>query len=248
MNMKEDLWDLTFIMLVRQDSVQRIENTVAVTNYLKKHFSTHIHILEAAPFENGILRATLGRKSDYRFVEDKDPILYKTRYYNEMAGNVKTPYLAIWDTDVIAGKRQIMTVMDKLRRGEADMGYPYSGVCLETPSIIRELFLRKPTFRTLDKHKAKMVPLHDKMLCGGAVMVNMEKYKQAGLENEVYYGWGNEDFDRFYRWKNMSMRICRTPDPLYHLSHPRGDNSQYISSLRSRTSAAELERTLSGKL
>lgn len=245
--MKQNLRDVTFIMLVRQDSVQRIENTIAVTNYLLGHFHTRIHLLEASAFDNGILRALLGKKTDYRFVEDKDPLLHKTKYYNEMVRNVETPLLAIWDTDVIADKDQIMAVTDKLRSGEADMGYPYSGVCLETPPIIRELFLRTKNIRTLDRHKGKMVPLHNKPLCGGAVMADVGQYRRAGMENESYYGWGNEDFDRLYRWQNLAMKIYRTPNPLYHLLHPRGGNSQYISSLRSRLSTAELERTLSGK-
>jgi len=62
---------------------------------------------------------------------------------------------------------------------------------------------------------------------GGAFFANLKCYKESGLENENFYGWGMQDGERFYRWRNMGYRIRRIPGPLFHLSHPRGQNSVF---------------------
>ena len=56
---------------------------------------------------------------------------------------------------------------------------------------------------------------------GGAVFAQTEKYLQAGMENEDFYGWGLEDGERHYRWLSFGYRIYRSEGCLFHLSHPR---------------------------
>lgn len=47
--------DLTILLLVRLDTINRLENTLAVTKYLNSHFITNIFVVEFAPFNNCIL-------------------------------------------------------------------------------------------------------------------------------------------------------------------------------------------------
>lgn len=58
-------------------------------------------------------------------------------------------------------------------------------------------------------------------------MVNMESYKNAGMENEDFYGWGLEDGERFYRMYSLGYKIRRVQGPLFHLTHSRGINSMF---------------------
>lgn len=44
---------------------------------------------------------------------------------------------------------------------------------------------------------------------GGAIFVQTNKYLQAGMENEDFYGWGLEDGERHYRWLSFGYRIYR---------------------------------------
>ena len=44
--MKTYLQDFTFLILIRIDSVQRLENILAVTEYLAKKFHTQIIVIE----------------------------------------------------------------------------------------------------------------------------------------------------------------------------------------------------------
>ena len=115
--MKAALKDVTFLILVRLDSVQRLENVIAVTDALLKYFNTNVTVLEAANYNNGILKSLLNKKINYRFTEDKDPVLYKTRHFNSMIPDVTTKYLAIWDADVVVDKKSILEAVEQLAAG-----------------------------------------------------------------------------------------------------------------------------------
>ena len=64
---------------------------------------------------------------------------------------------------------------------------------------------------------------------GGAILVNVQKYIEAGMENERFYGWGPEDFERYDRWEGLNYKIYRSEGCIYHLSHPRDMNGKYNS-------------------
>lgn len=237
--MKTNLSDITFLILVRLDSVERLENVLVVTDSLLKYFKTNIHVLEADSYNNGLLRKLLNRKINYLFVEDKDPVLHKTKYYNRMAKTVETPFMAVWDTDVVTDKPAICDAVKHLR-GEADVAFPYSGICYETSEILRDLYLEKKDIRLLHRHRDKLNLLHDRPLVGGALFVRTDKYLEAGGDNERIYGWGNDDFVRYEQWQIHRFKIYRANACLYHLCHPRGINSRFRSTVSEKISNAEL--------
>lgn len=240
--MKINLQDVTFLILVRLDSIERMENILVVTSQLCKHFETNITVLEASKYCNGILKKALNRRVNYYFVRDNDPVLYKTFYFNKMALEVKTPYMAIWDTDIAVDKKAVVDAI-KILRGHADVVYPYDGCCYNVSSIIRDLYLIRNDIRILYRNKNKMEILHNRALVGGAVFVRTDKYKCCGMENEKHYGWGNDDFDRYYRFVNLGMNIHRNENPLFHLYHPRLKNSDYRSILHNQNTKRELAKT-----
>ena len=235
--------DLTFLFPLKPDSIVRIENLLAVTDYLLRHFNTRLSVLEVSNYESGILRKLLNRKIDYSFIEDKDPVFHRTKYRNRMACEVKTPFLSVWDVDVIVDKQLITDTMEKLRSGDAEVAFPYNGEFYDTSEIIRSLFIRKKQIRILHKNKDRMSMIYGKILFGGAFMVNTEKYKLTGMENEKFYGWGDEDFERYKRWQNLGLKIYRAPGCMYHLSHPRDMNGQYNSARQREISKAEYLKT-----
>jgi hypothetical protein len=239
--MKTDLTDVTFLMLVRLDSVERLENTLTVTESLVRYFHTNVHVWEADSYNRGLLQKLLNRKVNCRFVEDKDPILHKTMYYNQMAATVKTPCMAIWDTDIVIDGKAITDAVTRLRN-ESDAVFPYNGTCYEVPGIIKRLYFMRKDMRILYRNKVKMNLLHEKILYGGAVFVKTDKYLEAGGDSEAIYGWGNDDFVRHKKWEIMNYRIGRTQNPLFHLSHPRGKNSTYGSRYSAKISAAEYSK------
>lgn len=238
--MKQNLLDTTFLIPVRLDSVVRLENLIFSMQYIQKHFSTHILILEAADYNNGFIERLIGKKVEYHFVEDRNPVFYRTKYLNSMAEMSNTPYLAIWDADVIIPKDQIMDSIEKLRNNNADMIYPYDGHFYDTSDPVRELYLKTRDVKVLYKNFLKMDLPYGAHMVGGAFMVNRIAYAQSGKENELFYGWGPEDGERFHRWKNLGMRVEHSFGNLYHLSHPRGTNSSFRSAGQRQHTQKEL--------
>lgn len=224
--MRQDLSDVTFLIPLRLDSVHRLENLLLTVGFLRRYFSCRIVVWEADCYPNGLVERCLP-EVDYRFIEDKDPVFYRTYYLNEMARQVATPYLSLWDTDVVTSPVQIMQAVEALRKGEARMAYPYDGRFAEVSYPLRELYRKTEEIEVLLQHTEKM-----KILCGisgGAVFAEKDAYAEAGMENEHFYGWGAEDDERLVRWKNLGYKIFRATGMLFHLTHARLQNSAYLS-------------------
>ena len=243
--MKTDLEDLTFLMPLKVDSVIRIENLLAVIRYFQRNFQTHIAVLEVGSYDNGFLRKLLSREVKYTFIEDKDPVFHRTKYRNIMAKTVETPFLAVWDVDVLVDKSQIVNTMEKLRKGEADMAYPFDGRFYDTSEIIRALYMKKPQMKILHRNKERMTLIYGENHKGGAFLANTEKYRLSGMENENFYGWGPEDFERYDRWINMGFNVYNNPGSMYHFTHPRDLNGRFNS--KRQVELTNFERTKTSK-
>lgn len=241
--MRKEATDLTIMILIRTDSIARLENVTAVIQHLQRSLNTRICLREADCYCNGILQSALNTCIDYEFIEDDDPILYKTWHFNRMMTHADTPFVAIWDADTIAGSEAIGQCLDQLRKQNADMALPYNGVCLDTSNILRTLYLKKQDEEVLMQNIGKMERLSERVMTGGAVMMNRQKFIEIGGENEAYYGWGDDDYDRYIRFMNHGLKIYRTRNVLFHLSHPRGMNSGFNTELHSRISKGQLYKT-----
>lgn len=237
----ENKW--TAMMLVRLDSVARIENTIATIKHLQKTTDATVYVREADDHCNGILQQLVGGEVWYEFVEDDDPILHKTWHFNRMLEQTKDTWVGIWDADVIADASAVSECLNKLQSKEAEFALPYNGVCLDTSEIIRALYLKTRDETVLSRHINKMNRMSAHILTGGAVMMNRQAFLDIGGENETYYGWGDDDFDRYIRFMNRGMQIYRSRQVLFHLSHPRSENSGFQNSLHQWTSKRELHRT-----
>lgn len=42
---------------------------------------------------------------------------------------------------------------------------------------------------------------------GGAFLAKTVQYKNAGMENLNFYGWGPEDWERYERWMNLGYKV-----------------------------------------
>lgn len=222
---KIDLTDVSILIPVRIDSPERLENLHLILEFIKSNFNTTIMVLEADKEElvNNLL---IDRKI---FVEDFDPVFHHTRYRNQMTKESKTPFLAIWDTDILAESKQIEDSIERLRTGQADMVFPYSGTVCNVPEPIRQLYISNKNLDILFHNIEKSKSMYGHFSVGGAFLVNKKAYIEAGMENEQFYGWGPEDIERVKRWEILGYKIERIEGPLFHLHHPRNSNSWFGS-------------------
>ena len=209
MTTKTDITDVTFLIPLRVDSIDRIENLIAVVSFITEHFKTSIHILEASTHNNGFLSKLIPNNVKITFIEDFDTIFHRTHYINRLISFSETPIVSIWDSDVIVSKSNIEQAVELIRSNEADFAFPYDREFLDTSRIIRTLFLNRKDISILEKNKMKMKALYGPDPYGGGFFANKQSYIDSGMENESFYGWGNEDGERINRWEILGYKNKR---------------------------------------
>ncbi|WP_372905392.1 galactosyltransferase-related protein [Rhodohalobacter sp.] len=192
-----------------------------------------------------MIKTYLSDHIHYRFIEDFDPIFHRTKYINELVRDSETPYVAIWDTDVIIPPQQISSSVNRLRKKEAHFIFPYQYYFLETSKIIREKFIQTGDVSILKKNEGKMKKLYTPNPLGGAFFCNKKTYIKIGMENENFYGWGREDGERVVRAKIFGHGFAHVEGPLFHLTHDRGINSKFHSSRQDDIKMSEVFRIYS---
>lgn len=231
--MKYELKDTTFIFIVRIDSVIRLENLLLALEVLESSFYTNIIVVEASYYNNGILKRQINNTICYHFIEDKDPILHRTKHLNTILKQVKTDIIGLWEADVILESVQIIETVHQLRIGNCDFAFPYDGRCFDTSEILRNHYLLHRNIKFLKENILKMDLIYSSSskgnAVGGAFLISTEKYKFSGGDNEVFYGWGAEDGERYYRWLILNYIEFRSQGVLFHLTHPRDQNGKIRS-------------------
>lgn len=224
---KFDLLDLTFIIPLRIDYIDRLENLLFSTNLLIENFNTNIIVWESDERNRLILPKLLSSKIKHVFNEDYDPIFYRTKFINTIVKTIQTPYIAIWDADVLVPKEQIIESINALRSCEADFVYPYKDKLLNVPTVVKNIFAKKTDLSILQGLSAGFHVMYGPKPVGGGFFANLAKYIEVGMENENYYGWGIEDGERVTRWMRLNYNIKHVEGALYHLYHSRGVNSTF---------------------
>lgn len=221
--------DLSFLIPIRLDTIQRLENLLVVIQFLRSHFDSPILVYEASSYSTSIVSSLLEKEAAYTFEEDRDTIFHRTKYINKLVDLSSTPFVAVWDCDVIIPPNQLKEAVQVLEEGRSSFIFPYEKEFLDTGIILREIFVKERNIDILLSQKAKMIPLYGPDPIGGAFLANRKDYRTIGMENPNFYGWGREDGERLHRWKGMGYKHCRIHGPLFHLSHPRGINSSFHS-------------------
>ena len=140
---------------------------------------------------------------------------------------INTPITANWDSDTNIDKKTIMDADNILRSSQADIAYLYNGIVYQTSDILQIYYLNTKDIKVLYKNLNMPDYLYNQPMCGGAVFVNSNKYIDAGIENERHYGWGNEYYDCYNRFTNLGYTVYRVDAHLFHLYHPRKENSSF---------------------
>jgi hypothetical protein len=203
---KENLSDVTFIIPYFRDSQEREENLICILNFLESNFNTNITLINCGP----TLFPTW--KKRYLFEPVNDGVFHRTKVLNRGIKDAQTPYIAIYDTDVIFDIYNILKAVIALRMG-ATLTYPYSGEFIDIKrSYIQDgVIIERESFATGS--------------VGGACFINREDYWRCGLENENYLSHCPDDVDRYYRIKTLGYKVERIPGKCWHISHPPSANS-----------------------
>lgn len=216
---------ISFVIPARIDSMERLRNLQTVIAELSV-FNSPIHILEADSEQKIHIKPHDNIK--VTFIEDPNPIFYRTKYLNKLLRQVQTPFVGVWDADVIVPHQQIKHSINALCKEGFIFSSPFDGSYLMMNKTLSETYCKTRNSQLLNS-KNGLEKLWEKPVWGGAFLVNRITYLQCGGENEHFYGWGPEDSERIHRLEILGHTIHRSKGTLYHLWHPRGKNSQYAT-------------------
>lgn len=224
---QKDLKDVTFIFPLRVESYERLKNIETTIQSISRAFNTQFLVVEA------------GKKQHYNslnnpiikhyFIYDTDRIFHHTYYRNLMLKKSTTPFAAIWDTDAIVNPNQIIEALKELRSNRAALAYPYDGRYYSLDAMFSKLFAMTFDYDLLHKNLSSLELMYGHHSTGGAFIVDAKKYLEIGGENEKIKGWGQEDSERLKRFEIFNFPIYRAKGPLFHLWHPRGENSWFVN-------------------
>lgn len=217
---------VTFVIPLRVDSPERSTNLDVVLQQLAGREHTSILILEADT-ESRYVPKQAYPNVKHLFVKDPDPVFHRTKYLNRLLREAKTELVGIWDTDVVLPDEQIDRALLDICEGKAVMSYPYDGRFYFCNSEISSFYCQQDLVAYLSE-LVNLGYLHCiSNSVGGAFCVRKDFYLEAGGENEAFYGWGLEDQERIRRLFILGLPVTRVEGPLFHLFHPRNENSRY---------------------
>lgn len=218
-NDKLDLNDVSFLMAVRIDSMERYRNLLLSIKYLCRYTNCHILILEADA-EPKISSHLLQGNVEYHFVKDDNDCFHRTHYNNCLAGLAKTAYVCVYDIDVIVPLLQLAQTVELLRQGYSYV-LPYDGSLIWADEKQKESFVVDLDCQVLGNS------VDWDYVCGGAIFMNRQDFIHAGMSNEHITSWGQDDTELKKRIEILGYPMAEVKGAIFHLPHPRGENSTY---------------------
>jgi len=222
-NKKYLLLDCTFIIPVKIDSNERVTNLDLVIEHIHKKLKTNIIVVET-----DITEKVKWHKFIIKiFNKEYDSVYNLARSRNLGIKKSNTKYICICDADTICPISQIIKSVNILKRSKADFVLPYGGKYYNVCNEIKALYKETKNINTLTSNIARMNLIYGSGAVGGIFFALKKAYCDIGMENENFYGWGLEDYERILRCRKMGLHIKRVKGPLFHLEHLRNNHSFY---------------------
>ena len=213
---QHDLSNTTFVMCVKIDSQERLNNLDFCINFLQRNFVTNIVLMEE---DNGSKITGRYHGVQHIYTYKNYGVFHRTATINRAVKlHVHTPYFCNLDIDVYTQSENYVTAVELL--SEFDVVYPYDGRFFDIANTHSLNINFNP-----DSISRKDMGLVNPNSYGGAVFFRTQAFIDGGMENERFIGWAPEDNERYIRFHKLGYKITRLHTPLYHFSHPRGMNS-----------------------
>ena len=214
-----DLTNVTFLISLKIDSLDRKNNLDIVIPYLQKYFTTKVIICEQdtkPKFDNKY-------NCDYIFIKT-DNFFNRQRGTNIAAKKATTPIIVHYDADVLLSPEQILKAVESISTGQHDIVYPYDGRFYDVPKEFHPSIKNTLTTNSIILENCGV--LHTQSV-GGAVFFKTEVFWNGGGANENFRGLGFEDNEIYERYSRLDYKIGRMSGPLLHLTHERNETSFY---------------------
>lgn len=216
--MKTNLNDVSFLIALKVDSEDRIQNLDLTISYLTHFFDTEIIICEQGP--KPILK---NRYDNCRYIfHEIDEFFNRQKGVNIAARQSNKPFIAHYDADILLEPEQIVKTIEALRSKEVELVLPYDGYFYDVPKRFHSHIAETMSFRGFTTRDCELFTVRG---VGGVVFFDREVFWKNGGANENFKGLGYEDNEIFDRFRILKTKMARVNKPLFHLNHVRKETS-----------------------
>lgn len=206
-----DMSDVTFIIPVRINLPERLNNLSIVIDHIKSNFSTNILVGESD------VKTKLSQFENIKFYEDiSEKPFNKSMLINNLVKCSKTPIIIMNDLDIIIQTKQYIEAVEMVRKSEADFVYPFDGN-----------FYNVENYKKEDEKRT----LLSNVSVGGSFVADKKSFISCGMMHEGFYGWGLEDTEFEYRIKKLEYKVIRTNGSVIHINHFRNNYNTEIKNI-----------------
>lgn len=233
--MKHDLKDVTFVIPIRIDSLDRIRNLFSSLLYILSNFDTNVIVKELGETSHytddvvPLLEQVFDEiPVEYIFEETTEPVFHKTKILNELSALVKTDICVSYDCDVILPVESYLEARRMVVEDSVDLVYPYgfnehydpvngyAKLVEYNDDILNEFYDNSFDLNVLLK---KCQTVHARY--GYCQFYRLSTFKKAGQWSEKFVSFGAEDEEFYYRFKTLGYNVQRIDEFVYHLNHSR---------------------------
>lgn len=233
--MKKDLTDVTFIIPIRIDSLDRIRNLFSSLLYIISNFDTNIIVKELGDHSHyrddivPLLEQVFDEiPVEYIFEETTEPVFHKTKILNELSALVKTDICVSYDCDVILPVESYLEARRMIVEDGVDLVYPYGfnenydpvngyAKLVDYNDDVLNSFYEGDF--SLDILLQRSQTVHARY--GYCQFYRIPTFKKAGEWSEKFVSFGAEDEEFYYRFKTLGFNVQRIDEFVYHLNHSR---------------------------
>lgn len=231
--------DLTFLIPTRIESEYRLRNLTTVLGFLLSNFDAKILVKEVDQekiVEKYVLPVifkkfgTIPDRLTYIHEKPTENFFHKTRILNDLIEEADTEVVCNYDTDVILPVVSISAAYELIFKDMSDAVYPYAvGPYQKAVNYSEEMYdeffntaMGEEDISILEKDFNK-----SNSTVGWCQFIRRENYIDSYMMNENFKAWGPEDCELHYRLLALGNRVDRLHDCVYHLEHPRSQDSWF---------------------
>jgi len=193
--LKPILNEMDIIIPYRKDSNEREKNLITILNYYRRHFK-----------DSNFIISEQGNEKTIGDIFNEVPLPHnQSKCINDGIRFSNKKYVCVIDCDIILlNYMNIHSGIRDMFMDEFDYCLPYTE-CFDLPNFD----VRRPW---------------GGRCVGGIFIIDKNKFIEAGMNNEMFVGWGREDDERHQRLINFGLRFKRMEGNIIHLYHPTQTN------------------------
>lgn len=223
--------DITFLIPVKIESNDRLNNAKFTLNFLYENLDTNIIIYEAGSSKVPSIFDINRENILYiqQDLKDGEPF-HRTKYLNKMLKLVHTTIVSNYDVDVILELDVYKNIYQIFKQYSFDLIFPYGNG--EFQKQVHQNFhnLKIDNYNNVDeifKHLNSNYNIYSSQY-GHCQFFKTSSYIEGGMENEDFISYAPEDKERHYRFVKLGYKVGRLDSNfIYHLEHQRGLDSGY---------------------